>query len=83
MARPSPDRMTPLVFTIPGGSAQLLRWLVQPEESYDEGAPLARIRLAGGALWDLTARTRGTLDQVLVAGGAPVSSGEWLALART
>jgi hypothetical protein len=83
MARPSPDRMTPLVFTIPGGSAQLLRWLVQPEESYDEGAPLARVRLAGGALWDLTARARGTLDQVLVNGGAPVSTGEWLALART
>jgi hypothetical protein len=83
MARPAADRMTPLVFTIPGGSAQLLRWLVQPEESYDEGAPLARVRLAGGALWDLTARARGTLDQVLVDGGAPVSSGEWLALART
>lgn len=83
MARPAPDRMTPLVFTIPGGSAQLLRWLVQPEESYDEGAPLARVRLAGGALWDLTARSRGTLDQVLVNGGAPISSGEWLALARS
>jgi molecular chaperone DnaK len=83
MARPAADRMTPLVFTFPGGSAQLLRWLVQPEESYDEGAPLARVRLAGGALWELTARTRGTLDQVLVDGEAPVSSGEWLALART
>jgi hypothetical protein len=82
MARPAPERMTPLVFTIPGGSAQLLRWLVQPEESYDEGAPLARVRLAGGALWDLTARTRGTLDQVLVEGGSPVSSGEWLGLVR-
>jgi hypothetical protein len=82
MARPAPERMTPLVFTIPGGSAQLLRWLVRPEEPYDEGTPLARVRLAGGALWDLTARARGTLDQVLVDGGSPITSGEWLGLAR-
>jgi molecular chaperone DnaK (HSP70) len=82
MARPAVDRMTPLVFTIPGGSARLLRWLVRPEEPYDAGAPLARVRLAGGALWDLTARSRGTLDQILIEGGAPVATGEWLALVR-
>jgi hypothetical protein len=82
MARPAVDRMTPLVFTIPGGSARLLRWLVRPEESYDAGATLARVRLAGGALWDLTARSRGTLDQILIEGGSPVASGEWLAITR-
>jgi hypothetical protein len=82
MARPTVDRMTPLVFTIPGGAARLLRWLVRPEESYDVGATLARVRLAGGALWDLTARSRGTLDQILIEGGSLVTSGDWLAITR-
>jgi hypothetical protein len=82
MARPSPERMVPLVFTIPGGSAQLLRWLVEPEQAYEVGAPLARVRLGSGAVWDLTARTRGTVDEVLVAGGRPIATGEWLALVR-
>jgi hypothetical protein len=36
----------------------------------------------GGAVWDLTARTRGTLDEVLVPGGHEVRSGTWLALVR-
>jgi molecular chaperone DnaK (HSP70) len=82
MARPAPHRMVPLVFTIPGGSAQLLRWLVEPMQAYDAGAPVARVRLASGAVWDLTARTRGTLDEVLVGGGRPISTGDWLALVR-
>jgi molecular chaperone DnaK (HSP70) len=82
LARPSPDRMVPLVFTFPGGSAQLLRWLVEPTQPYDAGAPVARVRLSSGAVWDLTARTRGTLDEVLVPGGHPVSTGDWLALVR-
>ncbi len=82
MARPSPDRIVPLVFTIPGGSGQLLRWLVEPTQAYDAGAPVARVRLASGAVFDLTARTRGTLDDVLIAGGHPISTGDWLALVR-
>jgi hypothetical protein len=82
MARPSPDRMVPLVFTIPGGSGQLLRWLVEPTQPYDSGTPVARVRLASGAVWDLAARTRGTLDEVLVTNGHPISTGDWLALVR-
>jgi molecular chaperone DnaK (HSP70) len=82
VAQPSPDRMVPLAFTIPGGSARLLRWLVVPTQPYDEGSTLARVRLASGAVWELTARTRGTLDQILVGAGAQVSTGEWLALSR-
>jgi len=69
-------------FTIPGGSAQLLRWFVAPAEPYVEGAVLARIRLSTGAIWDLTARTRGTLDRVLVNDGGAIRTGEWLGLTR-
>jgi hypothetical protein len=82
MARPSPDRMVPLVFTIPGGSAQLLRWLVEPGQAYEIGSAVARVRLGSGAVWDLTARTPGIVDEVLVGGGRPVSTGVWLALVR-
>jgi len=82
MARPSLDRIVPLAFTIPGGSAQLLRWLVEPGQAYEVGAAVARVRLGSGAVWDLTARTGGTVDEVLVDGGRPISSGVWLALVR-
>lgn len=71
----------PLSFTIPG-PANLLRWLVKPDQPYEQGATLARVRLANGAIRDLTARTRGVLDRVLVADGGPVRTGDWLALAR-
>jgi hypothetical protein len=47
-----------------------------------EGTTVARVRLTGGAIWDLTTRTRGVLDEVLVPGGTDVRTGDWLALAR-
>jgi hypothetical protein len=81
-ARPIDDRMVPLIFTIPGGSARLVRWLVEPQQFYEEGAPVARIRLAGGDVWELVSRGRGTVDQVLVPTGQQVHTGEWLALVR-
>jgi hypothetical protein len=56
--------------------------VVALEQPYGEGAVLARVRLPGGGIWDLTARTGGTLEQILVGDGAAVSSGEWLGLAR-
>jgi hypothetical protein len=79
---PTGERILPLAFTFPGGTARLLRWVVALEQPYDEGAVLARVRLTGGGIWDLTARTGGTLEQILVGDGAAVSSGEWLGLAR-
>jgi molecular chaperone DnaK (HSP70) len=82
VARGSGHRMVPLVYTIPGGTAQLLRWLVEPEQPYEEGAAVARVRLPNGSVWDLTVRARGTVDEVLVSGGREVRSGEWLALVR-
>jgi molecular chaperone DnaK (HSP70) len=81
-AEPSAYRMAPLAFTIPGGSARLLRWLVSPAQPYREGSVLARVRLASGAVWDLTARSHGTLEQILIGDGAQVTTGEWLALSR-
>lgn len=82
VATSAPERVVPLSFTIPGGTARLLRWLVMPMQPYEQGASLARVRLAGGAIWELTASSRGRLDQILVGDGAVVASGEWLAYAR-
>ncbi|MFD0748217.1 Hsp70 family protein [Phytohabitans flavus] len=81
-AATSPEPSIPLSFAIPGGSAHLLRWLVAPGQAYVAGVPLARVRLASGALWDLTARMPGTLDRLLAAPGSEVTAHEWLALAR-
>jgi hypothetical protein len=76
------ERTVPLSFAIPGGTATIIRWLVAPHEPYEPGTALARVRLSDGALWDLTARSGGTLDQCLVNDGGSVASGEWLALTR-
>lgn len=81
-ARGLGPRLVPLAYTIPGGTARLLRWLVEPRQAYEEGAVVARVRLSGGAIWDLTTRSRGVLDEVLVPSGRQVRSGDWLALVR-
>jgi hypothetical protein len=81
-ARTAP-RTVPLSFAISGGSARLLRWLVLPGEAYEADRTLARVRLPDGALWDLTAAEPGMLDRALVAPGAEIRSGDWLALARS
>lgn len=81
-ARGSDQRLVPLAYTIPGYTARLLRWLVEPRQPYAEGAVVARVRLATGAVWDLTVRTSGVLDEVLVPAGRDIRSGEWLALVR-
>jgi len=81
-AQAPPVGLVPLSFAIPGGSARLVRWLVGPGEAYPEGSALARARLPGGTLWDLTAATAGRLDRVLVGDGSDVAAHEWLALAR-
>jgi molecular chaperone DnaK (HSP70) len=44
---------------------RLMRWHQEPGHQYGPDAPLARIRVRGGALWDLLARDRGTLGPVL------------------
>jgi hypothetical protein len=82
LARGSAQRLMPLAYTIPGGTARLLRWLVEPRQPYGEGTAVARVRLASGAVWDLTVRTSGVLDDILVPAGREVHTGEWLALVR-
>ena len=81
-ARALGPRLVPLAYTIPGGTARLLRWLVEPHQPYDEGAVVARVRLPAGTVWDLTVRAPGALEEVLIPGGHEVRSGEWLALVR-
>lgn len=76
-----PAGTAPLAFAIPGGSARLVRWLVTPGQRYGPGAALARVRLPGGGLWDLTAATPGVMDRLLVAPDTEVSAHQWLALA--
>jgi molecular chaperone DnaK len=61
--------------------AQLLRWLVAPGQSYQAGTPLARVRLADGTIWDLTARLPGTFEAPLTAVGDWIASGDWIAAA--
>jgi hypothetical protein len=81
-ARTPVDRVLPLAFTIPGGSATLLRWLVSLAEEYEEGAALARVRLPSGALYDLAARAPGHLDAILAAPGTVIRTSDWVALTR-
>jgi len=59
----------------------LLRWMVQPGASYQEGAPLARVRLNDGTIWDLCASRAGRIEQAFAGAGDEVSDGQWLAIA--
>jgi molecular chaperone DnaK (HSP70) len=77
-----PEGTAPLAFAVPGGAARLVRWLVEPDRPYPAGAVLARVRLPGGALWDLAASRPGAVERVLVGPGADITTGQWLALAR-
>jgi molecular chaperone DnaK len=64
----------------PPPAAQLLRWLVGPGEAYPAGAPLARVRLPDGSIWDLVATVPGRFDRSLAVPGAEIRSGEWIGL---
>ena len=77
-----PARTVPLAFAVPGGAGRLLRWFVRPGDTFPAEWPLARVRLPGGALWDLTSSTPGTLERLLVPAGEEVAAHQWVALAR-
>lgn len=79
-ALPRSDGTTLLRWVIP--PARLLRWLVPPGATYEEGAPLARVRLDDGTIWDLCASRPGCVEQVLAETGDVVSKDRWLAVAR-
>ena len=78
-ALPRTDGATLLRWMIPPG--RLLRWLVPAGTPYEEGAPLARIRLDDGTIWDLCAARPGRVEQVLAETGDVVSKDRWLAVA--
>ena len=79
-ALPRSDGATLLRWMIPPG--RLLRWLVPLGTSYEEGAPLARVRLDDGTIWDLCASRPGRVEQVLAETGDVVSKDRWLAVAH-
>jgi pyruvate/2-oxoglutarate dehydrogenase complex dihydrolipoamide acyltransferase (E2) component len=61
---------------------RLLRWLVPVGDTYEKGAPLARVRLDDGTIWDLCASRPGRVEQVLAEAGDVVSEDRWLAVAH-
>lgn len=79
-ALPRSDGTTLLRWMIPPG--RLLRWLVPLGAAFEEGAPLARVRLDDGTIWDLCASRPGRVEQVLAETGDVVSRDRWLAVAH-
>ncbi|QDQ15517.1 Hsp70 family protein [Streptomyces spectabilis] len=71
----------PLSWTLPGGRATMVRWLVAQGTTHLAHAALARVRLADNTLLDLHARTKGRIEQHHVWPGDPLYTGTWLATA--
>ncbi|MFI5913430.1 Hsp70 family protein [Dactylosporangium sp. NPDC051541] len=82
-ADPPAWRVEPLVWTVPGGRGQLVRWLVREGEAYGRDAPLAQVRTADDSVYDLSSgRSEGTLLEQRVAIGETIVSGAVAAHAR-
>jgi actin-like ATPase involved in cell morphogenesis len=65
----------PLRWALPEGRGTLVRWLAAEGDAYQPGAPIARVRLPPGSLYDLHARSAGRIEQQHVWPGMPVYSG--------
>jgi serine/threonine protein kinase len=76
------DGEQPLRWDVPGGSAQVLEWLVAPGESYPAEAELVVLRLPDGTPWRLADDRAGTLAAAHAAPGAVIGSGDVLGSAR-
>jgi outer membrane protein assembly factor BamB/actin-like ATPase involved in cell morphogenesis len=63
---------------IPGGVARLLRWHVQPGDSYGRDTDLAEVRLPMGEIYRLRDRDDGIVREVHAGLNQPVRSGDWL-----
>lgn len=74
--------MKPLQWSIPGGSGELVDWLVGENARFEENAVLARVRLPDGTLWSLKAATGGVLQAQHARPGDRVESNYWLATIR-
>ncbi|SPF07077.1 Hsp70 family protein [Streptomyces sp. MA5143a] len=79
--RPAPD-LVPLCWPLPQGRATLSRWLAQPGERLADGAPVARVSLPDGTLWDLRTHMPGTLVHQHRRQGESFASEDWLASVR-
>lgn len=72
----------PLRWRIAGGTATVVRWLVEPGELFEAGAPLVVVRNVDGTLWRLAADDRpGSLAATFADVGETIVSGAWLATA--
>ncbi len=72
----------PLRWDVPGGSAQLVRWLAQPGQGYAAGSVLLVVRQVDGALWRLIDDQAGTFLGSRVVPGDLIVSGDWIATTR-
>jgi molecular chaperone DnaK len=54
-------RVEPLSWSVPGGRARLVRWLLEPGQAYPRGAVLAQVRTFDERVFDLTAPDEGVL----------------------
>ncbi len=68
----------PLRWRIPGEAATMLGWTVKPGGFFTAGQVLGRVRLTGGAIWELRAADDGRVGTLHVPPGAAVCSGDWL-----
>jgi actin-like ATPase involved in cell morphogenesis len=71
----------PLRWPIPGDVATVSRWLVDPGQPYESGAPLVRVALTDGAHWELCASAPGVLRQQHATIGGQVRGNDWLVTA--
>jgi hypothetical protein len=70
-----------LSWEVPGGSAQVVRWLVAPGQPYAAGTALLLLRLRDGSSWHLADDLPGTFSRTRVGPGEVVHSGETVAAA--
>ncbi|MFC0530685.1 Hsp70 family protein [Phytohabitans kaempferiae] len=76
-------RVEPLAWDIPGGQAELVRWLVAEGQPFPAGAPVARVRIPDERVFDLVAPQAGTLLAHRVTAGQPVGPVLVAAAAKT
>ena len=72
----------PLRWDLPGGSAQVVRWLVAPGQPYAAGTPLAQMRLAGGGPWQVADDRPGVFAGAVAGPGTTIRSGQVVAATR-
>lgn len=70
----------PLRWEIPGGSATILRWLVEPGQIFDPETPLVAVRSMDGTIWRLISDDRpAVLSRTQLQSGDLISTGDWAA----